>query len=71
MSSCGPTPTSPLLVRKAPGLDAVLQIGSHKGRADGDNPLPLPAGHVSCDAAQDTVGPSVLSTQLSVIHSVL
>jgi len=27
----------------APGLDAVLQMESHKDRAEGDNPLPQPA----------------------------
>ena len=27
----------------APGLDAVLQMGPHQGRAEGGNPLPLPA----------------------------
>ena len=32
-----------LLVLGAPDLDAVLQVGLHKGRADGDNTLSLPA----------------------------
>jgi len=42
----------------APGVDTVLQMGSHKGRVEGDNhnPLPCCAGHPSQDAAQDTVG---------------
>jgi len=31
-------------------------MGPHKSRAEGDNALPLPAGHLSSDAAQDTVG---------------
>lgn len=44
-----------LLVLGAPGLDAGLQMGPHKGRAEGDNHLPLPAGHPSFDTAQDTV----------------
>jgi len=44
-----------LLVLRSPGLDALLQMGPHKGRAEGDNHLPLSAGHPSCDAAQVTV----------------
>ena len=48
-------PTS-FLSGGAPGLDTVLQMGSHKGRAVGDNPFLLPTGHLSCDPAQDTVG---------------
>ena len=28
----------------APGLDAVLHVGPHKGRVEGDNHLPQPAG---------------------------
>ena len=43
-----------LPVLGAPGLDAVLQMEPHKGRAEGDNHLPLPAGHPSFDAAQNT-----------------
>ena len=31
-------------------------MGSHEGRVEGDNSLPLPAGQPSFDAAQDTVG---------------
>ena len=38
------------------GLNAVLQMGPYKGRAEGDNHLPLPACHPSADAAEDTVG---------------
>ncbi|KAK4817103.1 hypothetical protein QYF61_027966 [Mycteria americana] len=45
-----------LLVLRAPDLDAVLQVGSHQSRAEGQNHLPRPAGHASFDAAQDTVG---------------
>ena len=39
----------------APELDAVLQVGSHKSRVEGQNHLPRPAGHTSLDATQDTV----------------
>ena len=42
-----------LLMLGAPGLDTVLQMGPHKGRAEEDN---HPAGHLSFDAVQDTVG---------------
>ncbi|KAK4824675.1 LOW QUALITY PROTEIN: hypothetical protein QYF61_017255 [Mycteria americana] len=45
-----------LLVLRAPELDAVLQVGSHQSRAEGQNHLPRPAGHASFDAAQDMVG---------------
>jgi len=40
----------------APELDAVLQVGSHQSRVEGQNHLPQPAGHASLDVAQDTVG---------------
>ena len=40
----------------SPDLDAILQTGPHKERTKGDNPLPLPAGHHSFDAAQNTFG---------------
>jgi len=40
----------------APGLDTVLQMGPYEGRVEGDNHLPVPAGHPCFDAAQDTVG---------------
>ncbi|KAK4822945.1 hypothetical protein QYF61_023445 [Mycteria americana] len=43
-------------VLRAPELDAVLQVGSHQSRVEGQNHLPRPAGHASFDAAQDTVG---------------
>ena len=39
----------------APELNAVLQVGSHKSRAGGENHLRRPAGHASFDAAQNTV----------------
>ncbi|KAK4817048.1 hypothetical protein QYF61_026356 [Mycteria americana] len=41
-----------LLALRAPELDAVLQVGSHHSRAEGQNHLPPPAGHASFDAAQ-------------------
>ena len=34
-----------LLVLGALGLNALLQMGPHKGRVDADNPLPHPAVH--------------------------
>ncbi|KAK4831083.1 hypothetical protein QYF61_015281 [Mycteria americana] len=58
---CGP-PLDPLQqvhvfpVLRAPELDAVLQVGSHQSRVEGQNHLPRPAGHASFDAAWDTVG---------------
>ncbi|KAK4824005.1 hypothetical protein QYF61_009219 [Mycteria americana] len=58
---CGP-PLDPLQqvhvfpVLRSPELDAVLQVGSHQSRVEGQNPLPQPAGHAAFDAAQDTVG---------------
>jgi len=39
-----------------PHLDAVLQVGPHRGRIEGDNHLPVPAGHHSSDGTQDTIG---------------
>ncbi|KAK4825361.1 hypothetical protein QYF61_026880 [Mycteria americana] len=45
-----------LLVLRAPELDAVLQVGSHQSRVEGQNHLPRPAGHAAFDAAQDRVG---------------
>jgi len=41
---------------RASELDAELQVGSHQGREEGQNPLPSPAAHTSLDAAQDRVG---------------
>ena len=58
---CGP-PLDPLqhlhalFELGAPGQTAVLQVRPHKGRVERDNALPLPAGHPSFDAAQDTAG---------------
>jgi len=40
----------------APELDAGLQVGSHESGAEGQNPLPQPAGYPSLDAAQDVIG---------------
>jgi len=37
-------------------LDAVLQVGSHQSRVEGQNHLYQPAGHASFVAAQDTAG---------------
>ncbi|KAK4828585.1 hypothetical protein QYF61_027675 [Mycteria americana] len=45
-----------LPVLRTPELDTVLQVGSHQSGVEGQNPLPRPAGHASCDAAQDMVG---------------
>ncbi|KAK4806791.1 hypothetical protein QYF61_005587 [Mycteria americana] len=45
-----------LLVLRAPELDAVLQVGSHQSRIEGQNHLPQPVGHASFDAAQDKIG---------------
>ena len=41
---------------RTPELDAVLQVGSHQSRVEGQNHLPRSAGNASCDSAQDTVG---------------
>jgi len=57
---CGPPldpiPTDPSLSCAAPEPDAGLQGGSHQGGAEGQNPLPCPAGHAAVDAAQFMVG---------------
>ena len=56
-------------VLEAPELDAVFQMGPHKDRIQGVNPLPLPAGNPSSDADQDIVGlPSCKSTLLTRVH---
>ncbi|XP_009069274.1 PREDICTED: brain-specific angiogenesis inhibitor 3-like, partial [Acanthisitta chloris] len=39
-----------------PELDAILQVGSQKNKAEGWNPLPRPAGHAIYEAAQETLG---------------
>jgi len=44
------------LVLWDPDLDAVLHMGPHKSRTEGNNPLPPPASHPSFDAVQDNVG---------------
>jgi len=43
-------------VLRAPELGAGLQVRSHQSRAEGQNPLPQPAGHTAFDAAQDAAG---------------
>ncbi|KAK4826321.1 hypothetical protein QYF61_007406 [Mycteria americana] len=43
-------------VLRTPELDAVLQVGSHQSRVEGQNHLLRPAGHAYFDAAQDMVG---------------
>ena len=45
-----------LLVLGTLGLDAVLWMGPHESRVEGDKHLPLPAGHPFFNAAQHTVG---------------
>jgi len=45
-----------ILVLEALGLDTVLQMGPHGGRAERYSHLPLPTGHPSFGAAQDTAG---------------
>jgi len=45
-----------ILVLGAPELGTGLQVESHQSRAEGQNPLPRPARHISLDAAQDMVG---------------
>ena len=44
------------LVLGTPNLDAVLWVGPHTGRVEGDIHLPAAAGHSSFDAAQDSLG---------------
>lgn len=51
------------------GLDAVLWMGLHKDRTEGDNPLPLPAGHVSSHVAQDAVDHCSLTEENSAMKS--
>jgi len=55
-------------VLEASGLDTVVQVRPHQDRAEGDNPLPLPAGHFSFDTAQDTVG--LLGCRLTLLAQV-
>ena len=52
----------------ASGQDAVLQIGPCKGRADGDNHLPLLVVHPSFYAAQDVADLSGCKSTLLVPH---
>jgi len=37
-------------------MDAVLQMGPHQGRADGEENLPRPAGRALLNAPQDPIG---------------
>ncbi|KAK4818782.1 hypothetical protein QYF61_019128, partial [Mycteria americana] len=58
---CGPSLDSlqqvhVLLMLGAPEQDAVLQVGSHESRVEGENHLPRPPGHACFDAVQDKVG---------------
>jgi len=51
MASSEPAPTAPQLpYAGGPRLNAELQVGPHKGRAEGDDCLPCPAGHPSFDS---------------------
>lgn len=50
-----PASTAPHL-SCAPGLDTVLHMRPHEGRAEVDNQLSCPAGHPSFGVTQDTVG---------------
>jgi len=45
-----------VLVLRALELDAVLQVGSHKSRVEGQNQLLHLAGHTSLHATQDMIG---------------
>lgn len=38
----------------APELDAALQVGSHQGGAEGENPLPWPAAHMQPRKADES-----------------
>jgi len=43
-------------VQRAPELDAGLQVRSHWSGAEGQNPLPGPAGHSTFNEVQDMFG---------------
>jgi len=47
-------------------LDAVVQMGPHKGRVERDNHFPVPAGQPSSDGALDTTGFLSCNFSLSV-----
>jgi len=51
----------------APDLDAVLQMGHCKGRAEGDSHLPLPAGHPFFDAGHSW--PCGLQNEIGMVYS--
>ena len=44
------------LILGTPKMDAVLQVGFHRRRVEGQNELPCPAGHTSLYIGQDTTG---------------
>ena len=52
-------------VLRDPELDAVLQVGTRQSRVEGQNHLPLPAGHTSLDTAQNTIGRLLLTRKLT------
>ena len=55
--SSGPSPKAPhLSCVWSPRLGYSIPAGPHKGRTEGDNHLPCPAGHSSSERAQDTTG---------------
>ena len=45
-----------LPVLGASALDTVVQQGPHESRVEGDNHLPVLAGHPSSDGTQNTIG---------------
>jgi len=54
-----------LLYWGAPDLDAVLQLGPHESRVErNDHHLLVPAGHLSSDGDQDTIGLSSCKSTL-------
>ncbi|KAK4831309.1 hypothetical protein QYF61_016798 [Mycteria americana] len=57
VASSGPAPTAPCpSCAEDPRAGRSTAGGSHQSGAEGQNPLPRPAGHAALDAAQDTVG---------------
>jgi len=52
-----------------PGLDVILQMGSHKGRLKGNNLLPCPHGNTSLNTTCGTVGLSGYSEGGSLVIS--
>ena len=39
-----------------PEWDAILQVGSHESRVEGQNHVPQPVGQASLEATEDMVG---------------